>query len=159
MRNDEGEVALPWYVQAYWFLGNVTQVFAIIVTVVYFVALYPSLRKIYGDVSLEDLNLHGFNTAMLLVDIAVCARPVRLLHVLYPVLYGAAYAIFSVIYWSLDPQNNVLYENVLDWNHVGVTIGVVLGLCVVGVPLLQLSHFGVYKLRLCLYRKIYGEQY
>lgn len=153
------ESALPWYIQVYWALCNAIQVFAIVVTVIYFSALYPTMGARDGGVSLSDLNVHGLNSVMVLIDIAVCARPVRLLHGLYPFLYGAAYVIFSVVYWSRDPERNVLYENVLDWNQPGITLGVVFGMALVGIPLLQLANFGVYQLRLCLYRKMYGEQY
>lgn len=153
------ESALPWYIQVYWALCNAIQVFAIVVTVIYFSALYPTMGARDGGVSLSDLNVHGLNSVMVLIDIAVCARPVRLLHGLYPFLYGSAYVVFSVVYWSRDRERNVLYENVLDWNQPGITLGVVFGMTLVGIPLLQLANFGVYQLRLGLYRKMYGEQY
>ncbi|XP_076447358.1 uncharacterized protein LOC143284532 [Babylonia areolata] len=150
---------LPWHVQFYWALGNVVQVVAVVVTVVYFVALYPSMRDQIGDVNLYDINIHGINSVMILIDTAVGARPVRLLHALYPILFGATYVVFSVIFWAVDPENNVLYKDVLDWNQPGISIGVVLGLAVIGIPLLQLAHFGLYKLRLKLYQFVYGEPY
>ena len=153
------ESALPWYVQVYWSLCNVIQVFAIVVTGIYFGALYPTFSANNGGIRLHDLNVHGLSSVMVLIDIAVCARPVRLWHGLYPLLYGATYIVFSIIYWSRNPQRNVLYENVLDWNQPGITVGVVLGTAVVGIPLLQLANFGLYRLRLFLYRKIYRDEY
>ncbi|KAL8604343.1 hypothetical protein ACOMHN_028106 [Nucella lapillus] len=148
-------VSLPWYVQGYWCLSNVIQVMALVVTVTYFGALYSASQ----GVSLLDLNVHGISSVMIVIDVVVCARPVRLMHVLYPLLYGMAYVIFSAIYWSQDHVNNVLYPNVLDWNYPGPTCGVVVGLALVGIPLLQLVHYGVYRLRLCCHSRIYGESY
>ena len=149
--------SLPWYIQVYWFLANVIQVFALVVTIIYFGALYPSQDT--GHIPFFNINVHGISSVMLVIDMAVCARPVRLLHFPYPALYGTVYVIFSVIFWSQDHANNVLYPNVLDWNHPGISTGVVCGLAVVGIPLLQLFNFGLYKLRLLTYRKIYGQSY
>ncbi|XP_076448329.1 uncharacterized protein LOC143285034 [Babylonia areolata] len=151
---DAGE-SLPWYVQVYWLLSNVIQDMAITVTIIYFGALYSASE----GVTLMDMNMHGVSSIMIVIDVLVSARPVRLAHALYPVLYGVLYVIFSVIYWSQDHVNNVLYHNVLDWNYPGQTFGVVLGLATVGIPLLQLLHYGIYRLRLSCHHRIYGERY
>ncbi|KAK7089409.1 uncharacterized protein [Littorina saxatilis] len=153
--NAPRSACMAWYLQAYWVLSNVIQVFAFIVTFVYFGALYSADESL----GLPDINVHGLNSVMILIDNVVCARPVRLLHGLYPLLYGSLYVIFSVIYWSTDKVENVLYENVLDWNQAGISTGVSLGVAVIAVPLLQLANLGLYKFRLCLHDKLYGEQY
>lgn len=154
---DEESECTPWYVKTYWAVSNMIQVFALVVTAIYFGALYrPAEGK---DISLHDINVHGISSVLILLDTAVAARPVRLLHVIYPTVYGFAYVLFSVIYWSQDHANNVLYQNVLDWNVPGVTVGVVFGLCFLGLPLLQLLHYGLFKLRLAVYSKVYGERY
>ena len=36
-----------------------------------------------------------------LLDLCVTARPVRLGHVLYPILEGLSYTTFSLVYWAL----------------------------------------------------------
>ena len=151
--DNDGTLSLA--VQAYWVLGTIIQVFALIVSVVYFGALYQGGGKVW----FYNLNMHAFNSVMIVIDIAVCARPVRILHMLYPLVYGFIYVIFSVVYWSQDPEENVLYENVLDWNKPGVSSGVVIGLTFVGVPLLQIAQFGIYRLRLYLFEKMYNESY
>ena len=108
---------------------------------------------------LSDLNVHGLNSVLMLLDLAVCARPTRILHVLHAHAYGITYAAWSAVYWSLDHERNVLYPNVLDWNQPGVTMGVVAGLALVGIPVLQLFNLGVFKLRLYVYERVYGEKY
>lgn len=149
--------SMPWYVKVYWVVSNMIQVFAIVVTCVYFAALYKP--KAGRNIPLHDINAHGINTVLLLIDVTVCARPVRLLHLIYPVIYGAAYCLFSIIYWSQDHAANVLYPKVLDWNTPGSTVGVVLGLSFIAIPLLQLMHFGIFRLRLFVYKQIYREDY
>lgn len=146
---------VTWYMKITWLLGDVVNVFAIIVTLVYFIALFP----LVGKTNFIDMNVHGINTVFVLADVFLNARPVRLLHVLYPFLYGLLYLIFSVIYWSGDKELNVLYPGVLDWNHPSKTVIVVCCLCFIGLPVLQLLHFGIYRLRLAIFRKVYFVDY
>lgn len=127
-----------------WLLGNITHVFAIVVTAVYFTALFPLI----GYTNCTDINLHGVNTFLVIVDTCLSARPVRLLHVIHPVLYGACYLVFSAVYWSFDHVNHVLYPGVLDWNYPGTTAIWVVCLTLVGIPLLQLAHFGAHRLKI-----------
>lgn len=80
--------------------------------------------------------------------------PVRLLHVIYPMMFGIMYVLFTVIYWLFDETNNVLYPNILDWNHPGKTIAIFLSFIFVFIPLLQLIWYGIYQLKLLLFRKM-----
>lgn len=144
------------FMKTSWLLGSIIYVFAIVVSVIYFVALFPSIGVTDGFI--HDLNMHAFNTVLVLIDVAIVARPIRLLHVIYPVMYGVCYLVFSAIYWSFDHTRNVLYPVVLDWNYPGTTSGVLVGLTVIGLPLVQLAHFGFYRLRLSVHRRIYGDE-
>lgn len=127
-----------------WLLGNIVQSFAIIVTVIYFTALYPLI----GSTNYVDMNLHGVSSFLVIIDTCVTSRPVRLLHVIHPMIYGACYLIFSAIYWSFDHVKNVLYPGVLDWNYPGTVAVWAVTLAVVIMPLLQLVYFCAYRLRL-----------
>ncbi|KAH3880539.1 uncharacterized protein LOC127878330 isoform X2 [Dreissena polymorpha] len=145
---------VTWYMIMTWIFADIVYVFALIVTVVYFGALNPSIgRTSYGDV-----NVHGVNSVLVLIDAFVVARPVRLLHALYPALYGLCYVVFNTVYWTFDKDNNVLYPYVLDWNHPGITSAFIVGLTLVGIPFFQLMHFGIYKMRLYIYKRIYGSE-
>lgn len=132
-------------------------VFAIVVTIIFYGVLIP----IKDQFVLEffDFNVHAANTMLILIDISLSAKPVRLLHVMYPMMYGMVYIVFSLIYWSQDNSNNVLYPVVLDWNNPGTTVGVIIGLTFVGLPLLQLFHFAIYKMRCLVFYRIYKEEF
>ncbi|XP_052280831.1 uncharacterized protein LOC127878343 isoform X2 [Dreissena polymorpha] len=145
---------VTWYMIMTWTLADIVYVFAFIVTVVYFGALYPSI----GHTSYGDVNVHGVNSFLVLIDAFIVARPVRLLHALYPALYGLCYVVFNTVYWTFDKDNNVLYPNVLDWNHPEITSAFIVGLTLVGIPLFQLMHFGIYIIRLYIYKRIYGSE-
>ena len=127
-----------------WILGNIVQIFAIVVTTVYFTALFP----LTGYTNCTDMNFHGVNTFLVLIETCISARPVRLLHVIHPLLYGSCYLIFSAVYWSFDHKNHVLYPGVLDWNHPGTTAIWIVCLTLVGIPLLQLVYFGAHRLKI-----------
>ncbi|XP_053376712.1 protein rolling stone-like [Mercenaria mercenaria] len=142
--NDNLHEEITSFMKICWVLGNTVQVFAIEVTLVYFTAFFP----LVGYTNFVDVNLHGVNSFLIIVDTCLSSRPVRLLHVIHPVIYGVCYLIFSAIYWSFDHVNNVLYPGVLDWNYPGTTAIWFAGLTFVGIPLLQLAHFGAYRLKL-----------
>lgn len=148
---------LPMDLKIEWALFAIVSNFSFIVTLIYFAILYP---VIYGEknnptgksILAVDLHIHGINSVVVLMEMLISAYPVRLLHCVYPIAYGLTYVLFSLVYWAID-HNNVVYKNVLDWNKPGSTIGVVLGLGFVVIPLFQLLLFGIYRLRIWLYEK------
>ena len=154
------ENRLPWYLKLAWVLWNIVFVHAIFVTVVYFGVIYERVQKRLGypGIQFDDLNIHGINTVFVILDTVIGAMPVRLFHVIYPAMYGIVYIVFSVIFWSVD-HSNVIYRILLDWNNADVTIGVVILISVVIVPVLQCFHFALYQLRLFAYKQIYKEDY
>nr|KAI8733081.1 protein rolling stone-like [Biomphalaria glabrata] len=146
----------PWYFKVSWCLSDIVSVTAPIVTIIFFTALYPSMKnKPAVGLNLQDVNVHTLNLVFVVVDHVVSPRPIRLLHFVAPLIYGAIYIVFSVIYWSTDHVNNVVYKNVLDWNYPGISSGVAIGLAVVAIPLLQLSFFALYQLKCVIYRQLY----
>lgn len=156
MMFDETEDNLSCLMKFSWFLSALAQHFSIFVTLLYFSAVFPFLKVRAGLVN--DINLHAVNSFMILLDLAVSARPVRLLHVLYPAIYGCAYAVFSIVYWTFDKENNVLYA-ILDWNNPALATGVIAGAVLIVVPLIQLMLFGLYQLRLKIYKMCYKHTY
>ncbi|XP_046544474.1 uncharacterized protein LOC124254672 [Haliotis rubra] len=141
----------PWYSKISWILANITSDTCIIVTSIYFGALYdPS-----SGMTLSNLNVHGLNTVFVIVDTFITARPVRILHFIHALIYAAVYMIFSLIYWATDKA--IIYKYILDWSTPGSTVGIMLGISVL-VFILQVVYFGLYQLRLYIYRKVYGKE-
>jgi len=104
------------------------------------------------------INLHIVMPALMLVDLWVCSIPLRIVHVLWAILWYLAYIIFVVIYMYNGGTNpiddgNYVYA-VLDWKQdmKGVIITVVSGLLIVP-GCYFLSCFAVY-LRKLLMNKI-----
>ena len=131
------------------------------VTLIYFPFLLPLAMKENPEFAASplDINIHGVNSIIMLLDNFFTAIPVRLLHVIYPIIYGAIYVIFSAIYFAFDPENHVVYPGLLDWRSPGVTIAVIVVVVGVLLPLIQLAWYGWYRLRLWTFRKFYHHDY
>lgn len=157
---DEMEESLvtSWYLKVSWCLAAVVQVFTMVVTCIFYIGLYPYMDE-RKTLSFRNINVHAINTVLIVTEAALTARPVRLLHSVYPIAYGVIYAVFSFVYWEMDKQNNVLYPNILDWNKPGQTFGVLVGISFLLIPVLQFVHFGIFMLRLYIFRKVYKEDF
>merc|ERR1712038_1106742 len=107
---------------------------------------YPYIRTQNPNYSAGalDINLHGISSVIMVIDFCLSAIPVQLFHVVYPASFGSIYVLFSIVYWALDKEKNSLYPKILDWNHPGITVGVICGLLFVLLPLIQLFWFGFY---------------
>ncbi|XP_064632435.1 protein rolling stone-like [Lineus longissimus] len=150
--------SLPWYMKMSWILLNVSAVAAILVSIVYWGALYPQMSKASADIGfIIDFNLHAVNSIVILLEMFICAIPIRLMHFIYPMVYGFAYVVFSLIFWAYD-NSRVIYPKVLDWNHPGITAIVIVVIAFVGLPLFQLFLYGLYRLRVCIFRAIYRQR-
>ena len=64
----------------------------------------PRTYKFLCDLVVEEeptfvsLNVHGVNAVYVLVDLFITGIPVRLYHVIYPMLFSLIYLIFSLVY-------------------------------------------------------------
>ena len=132
------------------------------VTLIYFSAIYPyELKHLnwWFVGSILDINLHGITSIIVLLDNIMSAIPVRILHVIYSIVFGVIYVIFTVIYYSRDPKKNIPYVILLDWNHPGITVGCLLFIALVVMPAIQLVWFLFHRLKLRVFRKIHGYSY
>ena len=144
-----------WDLKISWLLSNIISDAAPVVTIVFFTALYPNINPHPSTLSLEDTNVHALNFVFVIIDHMISARPVKLYHAVFPFVYGLGYIIFSIIYWSTDHVNHVVYP-ILDWNSPGIAMATTVGLCCVAIPLLQLFFFGFYRLKYHIFKTVYG---
>jgi len=75
---------------------------------------------------------HSLNTIYVLVDMFANAVPVRLYHMIYPLVVGLAYCLFNVLYFVNDgrgPNGRPYAYDLMDWrNPLGSSVTVLLGL-------------------------------
>jgi len=95
---------LPFFYKLSWVLQNMSSTVALFISLVYWIALHPYVVKYHmlGGAYAQFLNffLHGFNSLSFLIDIFVTARPTRVHHFYFAIIFGLWYMTFSLVYWA-----------------------------------------------------------
>lgn len=138
-------VKMSWYHKGLWVVFNIAANTAIMVTLLYWTLIFG------GTTSGLDVSTHLINSVMIVADIMLSCVPVKILHVVYPLLLGICYLLTTVIFWAVDATNArgepYIYSYIDYNNSPGFSIGLVCGFILVGQPVVQSLLFGLYKLR------------
>lgn len=139
---------LPLACKASWVIYNIAANMAFPVTVMYWSLVYVPGHS-YDSVT---FNAHALNSVVVVMDTMLGCIPVKLLHIIYPVIFISIYLIFSVIYWACggtDPDNKPYIYSALDYGgHPERTVITICLFVFVGNVLSQLLLFGLYQLRI-----------
>ena len=135
--------------KALWVLVNLSFLPAVLITTVYWLAIYdPSERKsfiidLYDNfaqtsyrkllcftfadypISATNVETHILNTVYVLIDLTVSAVPLRILHFYQPMFYLLVYLTFNLIYFlsgGLTPLGNHAIYPIMDWENLPLTI-------------------------------------
>lgn len=141
---------LRWYFKITWVLFNVATVGSLLVTVNFFVLLWPSHKQ---SVQAMNVQFHVINSAIVVMELAVTAIPLRFWHVTHVFLYGIGYFIFTAIYY-LAGNTTPIYSDVIDWSKPAETIRCTLSPILWITLILQIILFGIHKGKISLYEKI-----
>ena len=142
---------MAWYHQALWVIYNIAAVAAIAVTSVYWVLLFSN------KLTAVSVVVHAVNSIVMVGDTMLSSVPVRLFHVIYPMLYLIAYLVFTLIYWAVGGTSsfgNPYIYPMTDYTGRPV-FSAVSQLCLffIGLPLCQCLLFGFYQLRVWMKTK------
>ncbi|KAG7310476.1 hypothetical protein JYU34_003259 [Plutella xylostella] len=115
----------PLLCRVYWMSHTVATDLALVITLVYWTLVHDP--KIH-EVNALNLLVHGGNSVIIVVELAVTSHPVRMAHALYGAGAGLLYGVFSALYWALGGTDRLgaraIYPS-LDWSRPGVAIGFV----------------------------------
>ena len=143
---------LPLACKASWVIYDIAANIAFPVTVVYWSLVHvPGLP--YDSVT---FNAHALNSVVIVLDTMLSCIRVKLLHIVYPIIFITIYLVFSLIYWACggtDPDNKPYIYAALDYG--GHPVRAVITICLfvsVGNVMSQLLLFGLYRLRIWLKR-------
>ena len=144
--------SMRWFHKALWVIYNIVSVAAVLVTISYWLLIY---RK--GEISATTVLIHAVNSIVMVGDTMLSSVPVHLLHVLYPMLYIAIYALFTVIYWACGGTNpsgeSYIYPQT-DYTGRPVSSAVTQAcMFFIGLPLCQSLIFGFYRMRVWIKTK------
>jgi len=137
-----------------WLLYNLIVTSAILVTIGYFtfVTIFELQVETTWLAEIGNLHRHGLNSIVALIDIVLLAYPVRLLHFIYPAIYGWVYAIVIFFYWLDNPKENIIYEQI-DYSKPFKVFGYYILLTFLTL-LMQSLHLAAYNLKLFLCAKL-----
>lgn len=140
-----------------WVLYSIAANIGILITVLYWSLLAGNTNYAGAELAL-DISTHVLNTLFVVVDLMLSSMPIRVLHMIYPMLFSFVYMIFSVIFWAAEGTNPINHKRyiyaVLDYSkNPGFAVGLCIGLIFVAVPLVQLLIYGLYRLRVFAAKK------
>ena len=139
---------MAWFHQALWVIYNIASVAAIMVTLSFWLLIFSASNGVRA----VTVILHGVNSIVMVGDTMLSSIPVRLFHVIYPMLYFIFYIMFTVIRWAAIGQSYIYPQT--DYTGRPV-LAAVSQLCLffIGLPLCQVVVFGLYRLRVWIKTK------
>lgn len=139
---------LQWFHRLCWVVFSAIFSIEILVTIVY----WSFLSHIATSSPAANIHQHVMNTVLMLIDLFVNAVPIRLLHVIYAMMYGVTYTLFTLILHGAGVMS-VYYPGLLDWrSSPGASAGLCIGLVVAAIPITHSVVFGLYHLRMYIAR-------
>ena len=118
---------------------------------------YIILFLIFSGSVLDVFNVttHGINSAYVAIDICLSGIPARLLHMYQPIIYGAIYTVFTVIYWAAggtNERNHPYIYSLIDYNtNATRAVLIMVGTVFIVAPVLHLVVFSLIKLKEFVY--------
>ncbi|CAH1153514.1 unnamed protein product [Phaedon cochleariae] len=131
-------IALRLY-PTYWVLNTLATSTAFAITVVYWTKVYN-----VDTMKLDEMNylVHGNNSVLMFIDLWMVSHPVRILHVVYTIVFGFTYTLFTLIYYSAGGTSRdgsrCIYK-IVDWDKPLPTSLTCLGVIVFLVVLHMLA--------------------
>ncbi len=129
------------------------------ITTIYWPVLFDDKGKTALELTIE-FQVHLVGTILLFIDLCVSAFTMRFLHFVFPLLYGAMYVIFSLVYYAaggVTASGSTAIYPILDWGNKPLeTVGIVALAGVLGLIGYSLF-YGVYRLRVKIFVKYFGN--
>ena len=126
---------INWYQMIQWFFSLFGIELSLLVFFLYFILLYDG-RTINGI----NANTHLVNGIFALIDFWVSGIPINTLHVIYPMVFGAVYCVFTGIYFVAS--NELSVYPILDYgNNLGRAVGLSVAIVLIVFPIFHLIIF------------------
>ena len=141
-----------WYMKIQWLLFYIGIEGACIVTLLFWTLLYPGCRGTDSCESHENYIVHLVNGLTAFLEVWITGIPIHLYHVIYSMMFGSTYAVFTGLYFAGNGTNNIDGGNyiytVLNYEKSPSTAAVTVILPVILLlPLLHLFLFANYLAR------------
>lgn len=148
---------LSWYQMIHWLSFSYGGELALAVTILYWIVLYRG-----GGVDGISANTHLTNGIISVVDILLTGTPVSLLHIIYPLSFGGAYAAFTGFYFAGNGTNvngDPFIYSVINYDtNPGLSSAIVILVVILFLPLIHLLMYALYIARFWLVYALYGRK-
>ncbi|XP_067684328.1 uncharacterized protein [Haliotis asinina] len=125
---------------------SIVFVHAPFVTIAYYISVCPTDDNCSAY---PNISVHAVDTILVGFDSLVTVREIRWWSVVWPLLYGLIYTIFTLCMWLF--YDNVIYPDILDLDDFWLTFALIVG-AMVGVIGLHIIHVCLHNCRLHKYK-------
>ena len=145
-----GNDKIFWYQKIHWVLYTMSISLSILVVILYWGLIYiPDIDFDYF--SYVSISGHILSGVFGVIDICVTTIPTRVLHVIYPFIFGSVYIVFSAIYYAAGGTNHFgspyIYRNLdYDGNPSGAVTLILITLFA-AVPFIHIGIFMMFLVR------------
>ncbi|GAB1602094.1 protein rolling stone-like [Argonauta hians] len=147
---------MPIPLKVLWLLYNLAANTAIVITISYWSYIFFMEHSRFLMTTMSKMK-HMMNTVYVIVDLMLACRPIRIFHMLFPVMLGSIYAIFNATYFLNDGtilDGRHYAYNVLNWNVPAEAI-VTCILCIAQSIFSQVVLYHLAAARLWLHSRFY----
>lgn len=139
--------------QVYWLLYNISTNTSVLMAIGHWNNVFED-HSFYANVLTKEVVGMG----LIVMETLICGIPVRVCHVVYPMLFTILYIIFTAIYYAsggTDIQGRSYVYRLLDYENINLWSGGILVLTVfVAQPLIQLAFYVVSVIRRCFANRV-----
>ena len=123
MRYEERTCRIRYLFIFQWLLYSIATNLSILVSIMYFLIIYNPEKDHLG---LTNISRHVLNSVFILFDFTFNSLPVKLVHIVWPLIFAVAYIIHTMVFWyAVSPPENYIYP-VVDWDKPTTTIKLLL---------------------------------
>ncbi|XP_066917619.1 protein rolling stone-like isoform X1 [Clytia hemisphaerica] len=135
---------VPKKVCFFWLVANMSYVIGGLIIILYWGFVHQDHFLDGADAEFANINLHGVVYGLVVIDFLLSGIPIRILHGVYPVLFGLTYGVFSAIF-TLSTKR-AIYP-VLKW-HTHAIQALIFSLMALGVVIVvQIFFYGAHRLK------------
>ncbi|XP_052084219.1 protein rolling stone-like [Mytilus californianus] len=124
------ERKMPWYLYLSWGFFETSNPVALCISIGYHAAKVGFGVMEYSS-TLSSIEFHIGNSVYVILNMIICAKEVRFHHVVYSMVFGIIYGIFSLIYQRVF-ENDLIYPP-LDWEK-STTFYLFAAIIIIGIP-------------------------
>ncbi|KAG5677932.1 hypothetical protein PVAND_007646 [Polypedilum vanderplanki] len=133
------------WLKIFWFLHNNIILYSILISGIYWSLLHDG-----SAIDLNNVLIHMKNSLVLIFDLLIIQHPYRKSHFIYPIICGAIYELFTVIYTlsgGIDYDGNNYVYSIINWNKKPVSSIIVSTLLLISLAIMHMMICSLHAIR------------